>query len=375
MPTPQSNLRFYTHWEHGSHPVSFDNKQNLWFLHHPTGIQQYPDGPGLLRAIYGKRTKISIDKYFKLGKYASSPTTLTPTSCSTLALFSNIDHTTTHIANRKTKPMPIKGKGSIRIKSPGPTLTSTSTLDLLAEIETGKPQLVPDPVLLAPPKKTPKKMPKRKPVKAKPKKEWSGLGVDLENRSGEVRKLLYAGFGKRIHQLGYDPEDVLQEVYRGLLARNKGKCPWDESKSSFGHYVHMVCGCILSNYHRRYNRINQRETVGMMGWNEDGDFGEMDAALSIACQSPANQLNELYQHALLDEIKEEIWNTYEHREDAIQVLPLLIDGYTRRQISKMINIREGQVGNIIKRIQSIAMRLWGERRDKGINMAIDIFGK
>ena len=136
----------------------------------------------------------------------------------------------------------------------------------------------------------------------------------------------------------------------------------------------MVCGCILSNYHRRYSRINSRETVGMMGWNEDGDFGEMDAALSIACQAPANQLNDLYQHALLDEIKEEIWHTYDNREDALRVLPLLIDGYTRRQISKMLNIREGQVGNIIKRIQAIAMRLWGERRDQETNMAIDIFG-
>ena len=31
------------------------------------------------------------------------------------------------------------------------------------------------------------------------------------------------------------------------------------------------------------------ETVGVMGFNDDGEFGEMDAALSLACHSPATQ--------------------------------------------------------------------------------------
>jgi len=85
------------------------------------------------------------------------------------------------------------------------------------------------------------------------------VGIDLAVRGIEVRKLLYAGFGLRMARAGYDPEEVLQEVYRGILVRNRGKCPFDVRKSSFGHYVHMVIECILSNYHRRESRRRDAE--------------------------------------------------------------------------------------------------------------------
>ena len=85
------------------------------------------------------------------------------------------------------------------------------------------------------------------------------LGIDLDRRGVEVRRLLHAGFGLRMARGGYDPEDVLQEVYRGILVRNRGKCPFDPAKSSFGHYVHMVIECVLSNYHRRESRHRTAE--------------------------------------------------------------------------------------------------------------------
>lgn len=116
-------------------------------------------------------------------------------------------------------------------------------------------------------------------------------GVDLVNRSHEVRKLFYAGFGRRVQRYGYDPEDVLQEVYQGLLVRNKGKCPFDETKSSFGHYVHMVCGCIVSNYHRRYSRLARNEVFGVS--SADGevlDVAEADLVTVDAIQEDASSL-------------------------------------------------------------------------------------
>ena len=91
------------------------------------------------------------------------------------------------------------------------------------------------------------------------------LGIDLHKRGHEVRKLMYAGFGLRIARSGYDPEEVLQEVYRGILVRNQGKCPFDARKSSFGHYVHMVIECVLNNYHRKEQRKRTHELVGLEG--------------------------------------------------------------------------------------------------------------
>lgn len=90
----------------------------------------------------------------------------------------------------------------------------------------------------------------------------SDLGIDLSLRGHEVRKLFYAGgFTGVLTREGIDPEEFLQEVYRGLLARNRGACPWDHRKSSFGHYVHIVIRCVLSNYLRRERLRDSREGV------------------------------------------------------------------------------------------------------------------
>lgn len=106
------------------------------------------------------------------------------------------------------------------------------------------------------------------------------LGIDLAARGHEVRKLMWAGFGHKILRAGYDPEDVLQEVFRGILARNIGKCPWDARKSSFGHYVHMVIGCVLTNYHRKQQSVRGSEVIGARGsGGEVGDAARVAVAV------------------------------------------------------------------------------------------------
>lgn len=98
------------------------------------------------------------------------------------------------------------------------------------------------------------------------------LGIDLKARGHEVAKLLYAGFHSWIGAAGYDFEDVLQEVYRKILVANAGKAPWDPEKSSFGHYVHLVCKSALSNFHRKQARISTFEQVGLPGVGPDGTW-------------------------------------------------------------------------------------------------------
>lgn len=88
------------------------------------------------------------------------------------------------------------------------------------------------------------------------------LGIDLDRRGHEVAKLLRKACGISIQRYGYDFQDVLQETYKGILIRNKGKCPWDERKSSFGHYVTMVSECIFRNYHAKQQRRRSRYRVG-----------------------------------------------------------------------------------------------------------------
>ncbi len=182
-----------------------------------------------------------------------------------------------------------------------------------------------------------------------------GLGIDLRNRSGEVAKLLFAGFGRRIYACGYDPEDVLQEVYKGLLVRNRGKCPWDVKKSSFGHYVHMVCGCILSNYHRRESRRRQVEQIGMNAPDPNGDgFTNVDAA--DACSTRVECASYLDTTPMVDKDFIDFMcqrvSPQEGRQMALQVLPLAIEGHGRQEIAAALNVPMAHVARALKTIKT-----------------------
>ncbi len=180
-----------------------------------------------------------------------------------------------------------------------------------------------------------------------------GLGIDLRNRSGEVAKLLFAGFGRRIYSMGYDPDDVLQEVYKGLLIRNMGKCPWDITKSSFGHYVHMVCGCILSNYQRRQQRIRFMEQVGMSAPSDDGGMKSVDAA--DACATRVECATYLDTSAMVDKDFMSYLTSQTKapsHEVLFAVLPLAIDGHGRYEIAAALDVPVLQVAKALKTIRT-----------------------
>jgi DNA-directed RNA polymerase specialized sigma24 family protein len=169
----------------------------------------------------------------------------------------------------------------------------------------------------------------------------SRLGIDLAKRGHEVRKLLFAGFGRRIFQAGYDPEDVLQEVYKGLLVRNQGKCPWDPAKSSFGHYVHLVCSCVLSNFHRKQNRIREMEQLGLPN-PHGGDEEAMrytDVASNVTVPAPITHVAE--EASLLEEAEDlaEFMRTQEGTTEsrlAARMLPHLLQGSSREDMASAL---------------------------------------
>jgi hypothetical protein len=181
-------------------------------------------------------------------------------------------------------------------------------------------------------------------------------GIDLVHRADEVRKLLFAGFGRRIYAYGYDPEDVLQEVYKGLLIRNRGKCPWDATKSSFGHYVYMVCNCILSNYHRHQYRIKSVEQIGLTTVSEGGPR-VVDAADACATRVECA----VYQD--LSELVDKEFVTYlmgkvpVNDTLAVQILPYALEGYGRSVIASALDVPLVHVARAMKVIRD-AMSEW-----------------
>ena len=186
----------------------------------------------------------------------------------------------------------------------------------------------------------------------------TGLGIDLDKRSHEVRKLLFAGFGRRMFLSGYDPEDVLQEVYKGLLVRNSGKCPFDPSKSSFGHYVHMVASCVLSNYHRKHHRIQQVEQVGLPSAEaEDTGHRHADVASNTTVPAPPTQCAE---DALVHEAAADLTDylmdcdTTVDNHVATKIIPLILAGVTRDRLAPTLGISNAAITRALAHLRKHA---------------------
>lgn len=185
------------------------------------------------------------------------------------------------------------------------------------------------------------------------------VGIDLANRGHEVRKLLFAGFGRRIFSAGYDPDDVLQEVYKGLLARNKGTCPWDPSKSSFGHYVYMVCSCVLSNYHRKQTRRRMFEQIGLPSY-QDGQYAYRDAAsnTTVPARETADHAGYLLNEAaddLVDYILALPRGTSTDARLAIDVLPYVASGTPRVSIAAALQVSMAAVSRAVSFLRRAAL--------------------
>lgn len=163
------------------------------------------------------------------------------------------------------------------------------------------------------------------------------LGIDLSLRAGEVKKLFYAaGFTRTLQRDGIDPEDFLQEVYRGILTRNDGTCPWDHKKSSFGHYVHIVMRCLLSNYLRKDRRRTSNESL-----SEDGEVrGGMTKAMEGAEEFSRREL-------LRGMFTEGV-----ELDGALAVVGLLGEGLSRKEVCERLSVSPQGVETILRKVRT-----------------------
>jgi len=194
------------------------------------------------------------------------------------------------------------------------------------------------------------------------------LGIDLERRSHEVVKLLFKGFGRKIHTAGYEPDDVIQEVFKGILVRNHGRCPWDSRKSSFGHYVWMVCACVMANYHRKQCRRRAVEQVGMFGYRDGRrtlvNVGS-DEVFYPRGFLPQGGLNGSL--ALFD-LAAHLRNSRKAQSSdgrlAIRLLPLVHAGYTQAEMAKEVGLCKMTVLKALDLLKVQALR-WSKAQQPG----------
>lgn len=186
-------------------------------------------------------------------------------------------------------------------------------------------------------------------------------GIDLEARGHEVRKLLLAKFGRWIHSSGYDPEEILQEVHAGLLRRNIGRCVFDPKKSSFGHYVYMVCRGVLANYHRRAKRRGAHEQSGLLRYTDEGLTFVDAAEANVGKDIPHGDLSaEGSAERRLQEWMLRESNGSELSQSAIKILPLVRQGYRRKEISLKMGWTIGKTSKVLRHLRQSALQWYEE---------------
>ena len=205
--------------------------------------------------------------------------------------------------------------------SPAPLgMPPVNVLDLLVEAASKPPRLRTSPAISIPKER--------------------GLGIDLGKRAHEVKKLLFAGFGRQMFLSGFDPEEVLQEVYKGILVRNAGKCPWDARISTFGHYVHMVISCVLSNYRRKQNRVHGSEQLGL---GPEGQDVANYAAISVPALTTLEQSDVLLVEAATDLLKFCRKTPGAESHLATRILPLILAGVPRSELASSLGVSNASV--------------------------------
>ena len=157
------------------------------------------------------------------------------------------------------------------------------------------------------------------------------LGIDVDKHKEDIRKLFFKRQGHKLLNTGVNVEDVLQEVYKGILIRNKGKCPFDPEKASLSTYVVMVADCITMNYMNKYNRIKGRFI-----------FGKED---DVACSYNTSYEEDPTQIIFLKEVRSSFSGSL------LKVFDALMNGLKKAHISREFGWEIRLVSRYIKQIQ------------------------
>ena len=342
-------MTLFTRYEHGNLPVRVyrnpEGQTRYSITRSHEHVDTYSSARGLIGALYGHDVHMPFDRYFRIGRYrrrgrasghADLLTLLDPSSCRTRR--TNI---TVHgVAKDELRGTPIVLANSDADGS-GVSREGLDDLDpeIRAFVEAIESDLRPLDEFVAPTDEMVQEFDVA--FKLELDRVEDRVGIDLGKHSerkgsrfkaDEVRRLLWRGFAGKMLSQGYDPEDVLQEIYRGLLVRNKGRCPWDARKSTFGHYVHMVISCVLTNYHRKQVRRIDRDVVPLdVGRN--GEENVVDVGQWGSC--PIWEGSEVADQTALRELAEYLADVPDNVPEAQlgrEILALVRAGYSRGDV-------------------------------------------
>lgn len=157
------------------------------------------------------------------------------------------------------------------------------------------------------------------------------IGIDVQKHKEDIKLIFYKRQASNITKEGLDPEDVLQEVYKGILIRNKGNCPYDPRKSALSTYIVMVMDCIIMNIVNKHRRDKERFEFG----------SEEDVAISHDSSYEEDTSSDIF----IGEIRKSF------KEDQLKVFDALTKGFKMSHIAKMFGWEARKVSKLKKEIQ------------------------
>lgn len=163
-------------------------------------------------------------------------------------------------------------------------------------------------------------------------KPKSKLGINVEEKKEDIKLLFYKRQAPSVIKAGLDPEDVLQEVYKGILIRNEGICPYDPEKSAFSTYVVMVMNCIVMNLINKHRRERDRFVIG----KED----------DVACSYNASYIEDPSDAMFLEEVRSSF------KDDLLKVYDSLMEGLKQSQIGRKFGWEIRRVNKYVKEVRT-----------------------
>jgi DNA-directed RNA polymerase specialized sigma24 family protein len=369
-------LTVYTRYEHGNLPVRvFQNPETgdtNYEVGFSSGKKTFSSARKMISEFYGHDVHMPFDRYFRLGKYRPQRRQATG-GANLLQLLDQKNpsnppitvHTNSEAARKplqKTQISVSKPKSGVKTKK------NSSDTEVDEFFSAMKAQMVESGAVRVEPEWTAEMDAAfEKALNLELDRIEERVGIDLAGRGHEVRKLLFAGFAGKMLSRGYDPEDVLQEVYRGLLVRNKGKCPWDKRKSSFGHYVYMVISCVLTNYHRKESKQVIRDAKPLEVRNDEGE--ELPSSYGSVPIHYGTELGEQMALNALQRYLMELPDTSPEAQVGRTLLPYVTLGCTRREIVAETGHKETVVSRALAWVRR-QVALWATEMGMGRSVPV-----
>lgn len=161
-------------------------------------------------------------------------------------------------------------------------------------------------------------------------------GIDIGEKKKDIERLFYSFFAKKAAAEGLPIDDLLQEIYKGILARNIGKGAWNPKRGSFGSYVHMVANSVYLNFRNKELKRGIREK------SVDTSTSQIDNNQDNIVES--DYINE---EMLVSEFSTWVKNRKGLGDPAAYVVCLLRQGKKKKEIAAELGINHTTLHKII----------------------------